>query len=248
MAATSFRERRERRPGLSPLPMIDFVLTLLVLGTASLTAQMLQQAVLDAAVDRELSSQRSFWGDRASELCVPPPQEPPLVPSHGVLDLAGGLEALRHFRDGTWVSYRDCMEERVEVIPEELLRFSFNRSDAFDMPPEAVEQAKNKIVALVDSHRDRRLILVRGHTDRKGTDEYNYALSADRAWYVGRIVLAHLSAQGLVPGRDVELIPEGLGKSRPVDRRPDESDEAFDSRCRRIELAFQRIRGGTSRP
>ncbi len=229
------------------MPVIDFVITLLVLGTASLAAQTLQRAVLGAAVDRELSSQRSFWGDRVTELCVPPPEAPP-TPGRGVLELARGLEALRDFRDGTWASYRDCVEERVEVIPEDLLRFSFNRSDAFDMPPEAIEQAKNKIRALVDSHRDRRRILVRGHTDRKGTDEYNYALSADRAWYVGRIVLAHLSAQGLIPGRDVELIPEGLGKSRPVDRRPGESDEAFDSRCRRIELAFQRIRGGSGRP
>jgi outer membrane protein OmpA-like peptidoglycan-associated protein len=236
------REDRERHPRLPVLPLLDFCLLVVAIGTAELTAEQHQRAALHTVVEREIASQRTFWSKRASELCVPPAETPAPARTRAIVDVTSALTALRAFRDDIWASYRDCVDERVEVIPEQLLRFAFDRSDAFDMTPNAVEEAQSRIRALVDDNRDRRRIFVRGHTDWKGTDEYNYALSADRAWYVGRVVLAHLTSQGLIAGRDFELIPEGLGESRPVEPNANESPEVHESRCRRIEIAFQRVR------
>ena len=247
MPDTFAREGRERRQRLPFVPIIDLILIVLVLGSAKATAQVWHRSELERAIDLELESQTVFWSERACELCVPRDEIPALPRTDSGLDAISRLSHAREFRDSVWASYRECVDERVEVIPEELLRFAFDRSDAFDMTPADVEVAKDRIRSLVDGNRSRRRIYVRGHTDRKGTDEYNFVLSARRAWYVGQVVLEHLVAQGLVAGRDFELIPEGLGKTRQVERRDGETDEQFDSRCRRIELAFQIVRPGSGR-
>lgn len=65
-----------------------------------------------------------------------------------------------------------------------------------------------------------------GHTDGRGTDAHNLALSQRRA----ETVRAYLIAQGLSPDR---LIARGYGKTQPV---AENATEAGRARNRRVEL------------
>lgn len=69
-------------------------------------------------------------------------------------------------------------------------------------------------------------LMVAGHTDSEGADDYNQALSERRA----QAVLAWLTAQGVDAGR---LAAEGLGESRPV---ADNATAAGRTLNRRVEI------------
>ncbi len=69
-------------------------------------------------------------------------------------------------------------------------------------------------------------LLVAGHTDSEGSDEYNQQLSQRRA----EAVMAWLTAQGVDAAR---LASEGLGESRPV---ADNTSEAGRTLNRRVEI------------
>ncbi|MES2178897.1 MAG: OmpA family protein [Gemmatimonadota bacterium] len=85
-------------------------------------------------------------------------------------------------------------------------------------------------------------ILIVGHTDSQGTDEYNAALSSRRA----TSAQAYLSSQGVASGR---LRSVGRGESEPV--APNDT-EAGKQKNRRVEIAIyanqtlktQALRGG----
>jgi len=72
-------------------------------------------------------------------------------------------------------------------------------------------------------------VLVEGHTDNIGTDEYNLGLSKRRA----QAVLEFLVSQGVVESR---LSSEGYGESRPV--ADNETDEGR-QKNRRVDLVIQ---------
>lgn len=72
-------------------------------------------------------------------------------------------------------------------------------------------------------------VILYGHTDSLGTDEYNYALSSRRANFVAK----QLQARG-IPAKLFTIIPKG--KTMPVIRMPSESDEIYYLRCRRVEF------------
>jgi outer membrane protein OmpA-like peptidoglycan-associated protein len=73
-------------------------------------------------------------------------------------------------------------------------------------------------------------IKVIGHTDSKGSDAYNQALSERRA----SSVAAYLLSQGLEPGK---LTSEGRGESEPV---ADNATEEGRAKNRRVELHINR--------
>jgi hypothetical protein len=73
-----------------------------------------------------------------------------------------------------------------------------------------------------------RLIVI-GHTDSLGTDQYNDKLGFRRATFVAD----QLEARG-VPHALLHVA--SAGRTRPVGRRPDESDEIFRLRSRRVEI------------
>ncbi|OLF55471.1 OmpA family protein [Pseudomonas chlororaphis] len=73
-------------------------------------------------------------------------------------------------------------------------------------------------------------IKVVGHTDSKGSDEYNQRLSERRA----SSVAAFLLSQGLAPGK---LTSQGKGESEPV---ADNATEEGRAQNRRVELHIQR--------
>ncbi len=105
----------------------------------------------------------------------------------------------------------------------------------------ALNKAIKKIKSWVDSHTNSRNIFIRGHADETGDDNYNYILSYRRALFVANIIKEHLNAKNLKQGVDYHLNIEGLGESRPVAKKAGENQNEWWARCRRIELAFQKI-------
>ncbi len=72
-------------------------------------------------------------------------------------------------------------------------------------------------------------VILYGHTDSLGTDEYNFALATRRANFVAK----ELKARG-IPTKLLVIFSKG--RTMPVARRSGESDETFQLRCRRVEF------------
>ncbi|HEY3876006.1 MAG TPA: OmpA family protein [Candidatus Kapabacteria bacterium] len=82
--------------------------------------------------------------------------------------------------------------------------------------------------ALASLDKLRELLLI-GHTDSLGTDAYNNRLGMQRATFIA----SELEKRG-VPSNIVRI--ESAGRTEPVLRRPDESDEVFRLRSRRVDF------------
>lgn len=73
-------------------------------------------------------------------------------------------------------------------------------------------------------------VILAGHTDQIGTEEYNKSLSEKRAEFIKNVLVKD-------HGVDPALIRiEGKGKTELLPRRPDENDDLYNARCRRVEL------------
>ncbi|MBV9456343.1 MAG: OmpA family protein [Bradyrhizobium sp.] len=117
-------------------------------------------------------------------------------------------------------------EERLRVGSDFL--FDFDRAE---LRPEAEPALAELARHVVDA---RKVVMIEGHTDAKGTDTYNQGLSERRATAV-RIALA---GRGLPYGM---LNIRGFGKSRPVapNQKPDGSDDPDGrQRNRRVEVVI----------
>ena len=121
-------------------------------------------------------------------------------------------------------------EPTPEPAPEPVVRrrivlrgvnFDFNRADIRPDSRPILDQAVDVLRENEDVH-----VVVEGHTDAIGTDEYNRALSVRRA----EAVFRYLVNRGIPPER---LRVEGFGESRPVASNDDEAGRAQN---RRVEL------------
>ena len=101
------------------------------------------------------------------------------------------------------------------------INFDFDRSAIRPDAKPVLDQA----VALLQENPDVQVV-VEGHTDSKGTDEYNHALSIRRA----EVVYRYFVNAGLAPER---FRVEGHGESRPV---ADNDTESGRAQNRRVEL------------
>ncbi|MDP4234993.1 MAG: OmpA family protein, partial [Bacteroidota bacterium] len=72
-------------------------------------------------------------------------------------------------------------------------------------------------------------VILYGHTDSLGSDEYNFDLAKRRASFIAR----QLKARG-IPSKLLAIVSEG--RTMPVTRTSGESDETFQLRCRRVEF------------
>lgn len=72
-------------------------------------------------------------------------------------------------------------------------------------------------------------IVLIGHTDSMGTDEYNQLLGLRRATFVAQQLIARGVPKKLI-------VIESRGRTMPVERRPGESDDTFRLRSRRVEF------------
>ncbi|EGK15109.1 peptidoglycan-associated lipoprotein Pal [Psychrobacter sanguinis] len=104
-----------------------------------------------------------------------------------------------------------------------IVRFPF---DSSEIDAEAAS-ILNEQVAFLASHPDAR-VLVAGHTDERGSREYNHALGERRA----QAVRNYLASQGVTDAR-VETI--SYGEDRPVAAG---TDEASHAQNRRAELSY----------
>jgi outer membrane protein OmpA-like peptidoglycan-associated protein len=117
-------------------------------------------------------------------------------------------------------------EERLRVGSDFL--FDFDRADVRPEADEALAEVAQRIEAV------QKRVVVEGHTDGKGTDGYNQALSERRA----AAVRTALIERG-TPGD--QLLIHGYGKSRPIapNEQPDGSDDPEGrQKNRRVEVVI----------
>ncbi len=113
------------------------------------------------------------------------------------------------------------VEEGIKVEFNEKILFAFSKSDLGD-------QAKtnlNNLVAVLNKYPNTN-IEVQGHTDPRGTDEYNMGLSERRA----ATVADYLKAQGIAASR---ITTKGYGESAPA--YTNDTDEGM-AQNRRVEF------------
>lgn len=72
-------------------------------------------------------------------------------------------------------------------------------------------------------------VVLYGHTDSLGTDEYNLGLAKRRAMFVAK----ELQRRG-ISSRLLVIVSKG--RTMPLERRPGEDDETYRLRCRRVEF------------
>jgi outer membrane protein OmpA-like peptidoglycan-associated protein len=129
-------------------------------------------------------------------------------------------ELARELPQGTEVSR---VGEGIAVTFPEGILFPF---DSAALRPEA----RDNLRELADSLRDnsRTEVLIVGHTDSKGTGDYNQSLSQRRA----RSAADYLNSQGVSGAR---LRTDGRGENEPIASNDDESGR---QRNRRVEVAI----------
>lgn len=102
----------------------------------------------------------------------------------------------------------------IVTLPGDVL-FDFDKSDIRADARPVLSQLSEVLLAMPDAP-----VAILGHTDAKGSDEYNQALSERRADSVG----SWLGDLGVDSGR---MTPEGRGEAEPVapNQHPDGSDD-----------------------
>lgn len=139
-----------------------------------------------------------------------------------VEDLGGAVQSLQVRETPT--------EVRIE-LPADIL-FDFDKFDIRTAAEPALKQAADVI-----RKGARGTVLIEGHTDSKGSADYNRKLSERRATSVRNWLVER---EGL---RQVRFATKGLGASRPVapNAKPDRSDDpAGRQKNRRVEIVFGR--------
>lgn len=153
----------------------------------------------------------------------------------GVGAIAGGAignyqdrqeRALRERMAGTGVDVVRNGDNITLNMPENIT-FGFDRSDLQSQFYPVLDNVANTL-----REYNQTIVEVAGHTDSKGTDAYNQALSERRAASVGN----YLMSKGLMRDR---FILVGAGESRPVASNDTESGRAQN---RRVEITLVPLR------
>lgn len=153
----------------------------------------------------------------------------------GVGGLAGGAignyqdrqeRALREQMAGTGVDVVRQGDNITLNMPENIT-FGFDRSDLQPQFYPVLDRVSSTL-----GEYNQTVVEVAGHTDSKGTDQYNQALSERRAGSVAN----YLTSRGVIRDR---LIVIGAGETRPVASNDTESGRAQN---RRVEITLVPIR------
>ena len=110
-------------------------------------------------------------------------------------------------------------KEQKQIKILEKVQFEFGKAvikpDSFDL--------LNQVAAVIVTNPDVGRVEVAGHTDNKGSDEFNQTLSEDRANSVREYLVAH----GVAAER---LISKGYGETRPLDTNKTEAGREVNRR------------------
>jgi outer membrane protein OmpA-like peptidoglycan-associated protein len=158
---------------------------------------------------------------------------PDFLPMEGVaIEGLGGAAAGGIAAAGKTLGLEGALKElQADVTPEEIkidlaadVLFDFDKAD---LRP-AAEQTLGNLLTVVNS-RPNATVAIEGHTDVRGEEAYNQALSLRRAKSVG----AWLRGHGVAAGRITE---SGAGESRPVRSGMTEADHQAN---RRVEIRIR---------
>jgi outer membrane protein OmpA-like peptidoglycan-associated protein len=125
----------------------------------------------------------------------------------------------------------EVMEQEIRVALSADLLFDF---DQHDLKPEA--EAELTSLALLVREKSSGTARIYGHTDARGSEEYNQALSERRAKSVRQWLIEHGDL-----GPDIEIETRGMGEGHPVapNTNPDGSDNAEGRALnRRVEVSI----------
>ncbi|MBE3000931.1 OmpA family protein [Nocardiopsis sp. HNM0947] len=141
------------------------------------------------------------------------------------VEFTGGLES---FVDSeTTSTTRDGDKETVALKAD--VMFEFDEAELTDEAEEIVREAASSVANNIDP--EQREITVIGHTDGKGTDDYNETLSEERAETVRDVLEEEL-------GDDHDFELEGRGADEPVAEEGGSDDEEARARNRRVEFEY----------
>lgn len=113
--------------------------------------------------------------------------------------------------------------EGIQVTFESGILFGFDKADLTPAAQQNIRELAETLRKYPDTN-----VLIEGHTDDKGSDEYNQGLSERRAQAVARYAIA----QGVSASR---IQTKGYGEAQPVAGNTSEADRAQN---RRVEVAI----------
>ncbi|MDS1270682.1 OmpA family protein [Lipingzhangella sp. LS1_29] len=139
---------------------------------------------------------------------------------HRIFDTEGFVEG-----EGASLT-RDGDEETIALSADVLFDF-----DDADLTDEAADLISDTAESIDQHSTEAGTLMVTGHTDGVGDDDYNDTLSEERAEAVADELESLLSA-------DLDVHVEGLGSSDPLVEEEGEDDEEARERNRRVELTY----------
>ncbi|MBB4934247.1 outer membrane protein OmpA-like peptidoglycan-associated protein [Lipingzhangella halophila] len=115
--------------------------------------------------------------------------------------------------------------------------FEFDEAELTDEAEDVVQQAAESMRTNLGS--DVEEITIVGHSDGKGSDDYNQTLSEERAETVQELLADDL-------GSDYSLTTEGRGSEEPIAEEGGSDDEEARAQNRRVEFTYKVNTGGGS--
>ena len=134
---------------------------------------------------------------------------------------------------GCFICHKSAPQEEIEVVgiveeqsPNVISRYSFSEIATFAFDSKEMNPDKSRMVDLMKDIQENpdSVIIVEGHTDNIGTEEYNKELSLDRAKVVAREIAKQnypnqIRIKG--SGAHVPLAPNTTAEGRAQNRRVD---------------------------
>ena len=125
--------------------------------------------------------------------------------------------------------------EGIVILFKEKVLFGFDRSDLNT----GAQTNLNKLVNILQKYPDTDIQII-GHTDSKGSDEYNQGLSQRRS----SAVATYLGGQGITSSR---LSTKGMGESDPVASNDTEEGRAQNRRVEFVITANEKMKADAKR-
>jgi len=125
--------------------------------------------------------------------------------------------------------------EGIVILFKEKVLFGFDRSDLNT----SAETNLNKLVNVLQKYPDTNIEII-GHTDSKGTDDYNQTLSQRRA----SSVASYLKGQGVSSSR---LTTKGMGESDPIATNDTEDGRSQNRRVEFVITANEKMKADAKR-